>query len=373
MLSTKPQYLKFLQLVFILCFTIITSSQDVGDFRSVASGNWTNTSVWQLYNGSSWVSATTYPGQVAGTNNVVIQGGYSVTISSNIPNAINSLIVGDGIGATDTFYVGNTTNLITPLITIANGGYAAWTSNVSLFLPSGAAFVIQTGGTLATDKPCSAAKRIVIGSVIYSTCNGGAGADYSFDDLNSQGGSLAVTPSSNGPICESETLNLSANPSGTGSSGAIFVWSGTGPGSYSFSSTIENPTIASLPAGSYTYTVTITDANGNSNTNTTDVTVTALPTITGTTPGSRTGTGTVDIAAVASLGVINWYASASGGVALYTGNIFTTPSISSTTTYYAEASNNGCISTSRTGVIATVTIPVSSSITNRRITFRANN
>ena len=344
MLSIKPRYLKLLQLVFILCFTIITSSQDVGDFRSVATGSWTSTSIWQSYNGSSWVSATTYPGQVTGTNNVFIQGGYSVTISSSIPNAFNSLIVGDGIGSTDILYVGNTSSLNTPLITIANGGYAAWTSNVSLFLPSGAAFVIQSGGALATDKPCSAAKRIVIGSVIYSTCNGGAGADYNFDDLNSQGGSLAVTPLSNSPICESGSLSLSANPSGTGSSGASFIWSGTGPGSYSFSSIIENPTIAALPAGSYTYTVTITDTNGSSNTNTTDVIVTALPTIMGTTPGSRTGTGTVNIEAVASSGVVSWYASASGGIALYTGNVFTTPSIASTTTYYAEASNNGCIS-----------------------------
>ncbi|MCB9173447.1 MAG: T9SS type A sorting domain-containing protein [Flavobacteriales bacterium] len=81
------------------------------------------------------------------------------------------------------------------------------------------------------------------------------------------------------------------------------------------------------------------------------------PTITGTTPNNRCGTGTVTLGATASSGTLSWYAASTGGSALGTGTSFITPSISTTTTYYVEASNGGCTS-SRTAVIATInTIP----------------
>ena len=77
------------------------------------------------------------------------------------------------------------------------------------------------------------------------------------------------------------------------------------------------------------------------------------------TPGSRCGTGTVVLAATARPGnTIKWYTAATGGTAIGTGNSFTTPSISATTTYYAEAAigatSSGCVSATRTAVIATV-------------------
>ncbi len=78
------------------------------------------------------------------------------------------------------------------------------------------------------------------------------------------------------------------------------------------------------------------------------------PTITGTTPGSRCGTGTVVLGATASAGTINWYAAITGGISLGTGTSFTTPSISATTTYYVEATNAGCTSAPRVAVVATV-------------------
>ncbi len=69
------------------------------------------------------------------------------------------------------------------------------------------------------------------------------------------------------------------------------------------------------------------------------------------TNGSRCGPGTVTISAT-STGTISWFSSSSGGTALATGTSFTTPSISSTTTYYAEG-YNGCTSP-RTPVQAVV-------------------
>lgn len=77
------------------------------------------------------------------------------------------------------------------------------------------------------------------------------------------------------------------------------------------------------------------------------------PTITGTTPGSRCGTGIVTLGATASAGTLNWYANSSGGSSLGTGTSFNTPSISSTTTYYVDATDATCVS-ARTAVVATV-------------------
>ena len=65
------------------------------------------------------------------------------------------------------------------------------------------------------------------------------------------------------------------------------------------------------------------------------------PAILSTTPGSRCGFGTVDLAATASAGtVVNWYSAATGGSMLATGSSYTTPVISSTTSYFVAAQSN---------------------------------
>lgn len=92
-------------------------------------------------------------------------------------------------------------------------------------------------------------------------------------------------------------------------------------------------------------------------------TVNATPSITSTTPSSVCGSGTVILSATANVGNLNWYNSASGGSVLGTGNSFTTPSISTNTTFYVEAVNAGCTSV-RVPVLATVnTIPTITSTT----------
>ena len=71
-------------------------------------------------------------------------------------------------------------------------------------------------------------------------------------------------------------------------------------------------------------------------------TILALPAAPVTVDGTRCGPGTVSVSAT-GIGTISWYASATGGSTLGTGTAFTTPSISATTVYYAEA-NDGCAS-----------------------------
>ena len=91
------------------------------------------------------------------------------------------------------------------------------------------------------------------------------------------------------------------------------------------------------------------------------VTVNSAPTVDATTPGLRSGTGTVTIDATGSTGAtIDWYAAISGGSALQSGTLtgtinYTTPSISTSTIYYAQARDlvTGCLS-DRTPVLAEV-------------------
>mgnify|MGYP000521741728 CR=1 FL=1 len=80
--------------------------------------------------------------------------------------------------------------------------------------------------------------------------------------------------------------------------------------------------------------------------------------------GSRMNAGTVVISATPPAGsTVDWYANSVGGNVISGGlgvTTYTTPSISNTTTYFAQSRNttNGCISSTRTAVVATVNYPI---------------
>ncbi|MEY3438635.1 MAG: hypothetical protein RL265_1220 [Bacteroidota bacterium] len=162
--------------------------------------------------------------------------------------------------------------------------------------------------------------------------------------------SAAITQSTLGAVslpissvCVSSTIMASPTTGGAWSSSNIAVATITNAG-----------LITGVSAGTATFTFTAT--SGCSAT-TSSVTVNAS-TITATAPANRCGTGTVTLGATANAGTINWYAAATSGTSLATGISFTTPSISATTTYYVDATSNGCTTASRTAVMASVnTIP----------------
>src|SRR6185312_3520552 len=157
-----------------------------------------------------------------------------------------------------------------------------------------------------------------------------------------------ITGTTPNTICGTGTVTLGA----TGSAGTInWYAAATGGSSLGTGTTFTTPSISSTT----TYYVDAT-ANGCTTGTRTAVTATVntVPTITGSTPNTICGTGTVTLGATASAGTINWYAAATGGSSLGTGTSFTTPSISTTTTYYADATANGCTTGTRTAVTATV-------------------
>ncbi len=80
----------------------------------------------------------------------------------------------------------------------------------------------------------------------------------------------------------------------------------------------------------------------------------SIPTITSTTPASVCDSGTLTLEATASLGTVNWYQNPTGGISLASGNLYTTPPLYATATYYVDAFPMGCSTGTRTPIIATV-------------------
>ncbi|MDO9260596.1 MAG: T9SS type B sorting domain-containing protein [Flavobacteriaceae bacterium] len=83
-------------------------------------------------------------------------------------------------------------------------------------------------------------------------------------------------------------------------------------------------------------------------------TIHQIPTITSVVVGSNCGFGKVNLSANSTIGTINWFDSSTSTTILTTGNTFTTPSLSSTKTYFVEAFNNGCSNGIRVPVMATI-------------------
>lgn len=139
------------------------------------------------------------------------------------------------------------------------------------------------------------------------------------------------------------------------------TWTSNGSGTFSNANSLTTctytPSAADITAGSVLITLTASNGGCADVSSSKNLTINTTPTITGTTPATRVGTGTVTLGATASAGTISWYANATGGSALGFGTSFTTPSISTTTTYYVESVNGTCTSTPRIAVIATVIFP----------------
>ncbi|MBF6641031.1 T9SS sorting signal type C domain-containing protein [Flavobacterium sp. J49] len=148
-------------------------------------------------------------------------------------------------------------------------------------------------------------------------------------------GTTAFTTSAlqNGETVGSVTLS---------STGAIL---GAAAGSYAITPSVA--TGGTFTASNYNITYT----NGT-------LVVNALPVSPLGTNGNICSTGTVSLSASANVGeAVDWYDTAIGGTLLLSNSTnYTTPSISSTTIYYAEARNTttGCVSVNRTPVTATV-------------------
>jgi len=214
--------------------------------------------------------------------------------------------------------------------------------------------------TTCTYSPSAA--DITAGSVtitLTATGNTPCGDTVSTKTLTINATPTAVAGTAIATCSTTGAINITAGSSATNYTSVLWTSSGTGTfaNATSLTTCTYTPSTADKTAGSVTLTLTATIAGCGSDTSTKTLTIYTTPTITGTTPATRTGPGTLILGATGSAGTLYWYAALTGGSPLGFGTTFTTPSISATTTYYVEAMNGTCPSTPRTPVVATVIYP----------------
>jgi gliding motility-associated-like protein len=139
-------------------------------------------------------------------------------------------------------------------------------------------------------------------------------------------------------ICLGDSVGLSLSYTGS-LEGLVFQWQSSVDNGTTWQD-IASATATSLtvnPATATSYRCKMVACNGTPSYSTV-APVTFTNAITATAPATRCGIGTVEISALATAGaVVNWYAAATGGPSLGAGTSFTTPVISTNTTYYAAA------------------------------------
>ncbi|MBA3902037.1 MAG: hypothetical protein H0X62_17830, partial [Bacteroidetes bacterium] len=180
---------------------------------------------------------------------------------------------------------------------------------------------------------------------------------YSIDDIDTSNDSLnpAYTFTiatgnvsvNNNSVCSGSAIQLTIN----GSSGTIQWQNSTDNGATWVNSTGAGSTLTTfndtVPNTDVLYRA-ITCGTLISDTVAVAVTFVAPPTSSNVT---RCGTGPVTLNATATSGIVSWYDAATGGSLLQTGNTYT-PTVSSSTTFYAQATDGGSGSDSLTTTFA---------------------
>lgn len=153
--------------------------------------------------------------------------------------------------------------------------------------------------------------------------------------VTSAGGCVNVSPTVSVVLNPDETPSVSSTGANycegvatlTSSPASSYSWSG--PSGFTATTQSINPT----QSGVYQVTITGTCANFTSTPTTVNILAAPLPTGTG---ASGPGPASFNLSAAGSGGTLNWYDAPTGGTLLTTGTNYTTPTISSTTTYYVD-------------------------------------
>ncbi|WP_284653035.1 hypothetical protein [Flavobacterium terrisoli] len=265
----------------------------------------------------------------------------------------STIYVGDGTSATS-LYMDADLNLsclgVIQLIIRNNASIDFTPGNNRLTLGEGSSLTINPGGSLVGGS-CNASERIYIGTNLLASCNGGAGADFSFYDLMNFGGTGSLT--SNSPVCTSNTLNLLATPPPNGTYTYSFLGGGLPGGGTTYSTSPSYSLTAPASAGSYLYQVKMKSSLPGNPIIIAEITVvvntglaTATPVTTLTQPTCTLATGTITITSPTGSGMTY---SINGLTYTNTTGVFTGVA---TGTYSVTAKNSsGCISPAASATI----------------------
>jgi len=236
--------------------------------------------------GRTQVSATVTPGPpVSITGNLTVCQGSSTTLS-----------VGTGLGDYSTF---------------------SWSPSTGLS---------ATTGTSVVASPSASTKY-------YLFASGNPGNCQAVDSVIVNVNVIPLVVQVDNPlVCGNGTHQLNAS---AGAGTFSYAWSPSGGLS---STNIANP-VATISGASQTYTVMVTNTASGCTKSGSVTLYKADPQLLSTTGDTRCGVGQVSLTASGTSGQVNWYNQAAGGVLLNTGSPYT-PTVSSTTTFYASAREN---------------------------------
>jgi len=263
------------------------------------------------------------------------------TITKTGTITVTQASVGTVTGTAATICVG-ATSTYTATAVVLSGGTGAWSSSNTAVATVNASTGVITGVGAGT-------------ATITYTITGGCG----------------------GTISSAKSITINAIPSLTATIGATTICS-VGSSATLSNTTVggvwssSNTSIATVDAygvvtgialGTSTITYAITDLNACTNTVNTVISVSALPTTPSAlvaNPATLCNAGTAILTATSTGNLINWYNVSTGGSVLSTvasGANYTTPSISSNTTFYAEAAYNSTQTFNYTGAVQTFVVP----------------
>ncbi|MET6992082.1 Calx-beta domain-containing protein, partial [Sediminicola arcticus] len=174
------------------------------------------------------------------------------------------------------------------------------------------------------------------------------------DEICPAGGAAPVLdPLVETVFCDAVEQDLDAYTNSTVPAGSVLTWTTNNLDLLDTASHLMSSVISSDFPG--TYYGFFYDAANNCASPALEVTLefNTSPTLTSTTPADICGEGSVVLGATFSEGTISWFTTPTGGVSIATGESFTTPLLTATTTYYVEATANGCPS-ARVAVVVTI-------------------
>lgn len=162
--------------------------------------------------------------------------------------------------------------------------------------------------------------------------------------------SIPNAPAVNGTttICAGNTVSLTAS----GSAGS-YEWYNTASGGSAFNNTASYTSLALSASTSYYVATTV--AGCSSARTPVNITVNPIPAAPAAAGASICSGSTATLQATSPGGSYDWYDAATAGTSLQNGtSSFTTPVLTSTTSYYVQTTVSGCTSSTRTQVTVTV-------------------
>lgn len=191
-----------------LLFVVDTFGQVSGDYRSVATGNWSNAGTWQTYNGSSWVAASTAPNSSNGV--ITIQAGHTVSVDANV--TVDQVV----IASTATLNVNGSV-----VLTIADGAGSDLLNNGTLSISAGGGFPPGPSGTIQVNGSLVHAGSSFTGSST-TTLFFNAGSFYDHQVSTNQNLPIATWNATS--TCELSGSNGNAKPNNLNQAFGNFIW-----------------------------------------------------------------------------------------------------------------------------------------------------